>query len=169
MNKKRITSFMLICTFSLGLILNGCGKSNPVDYKTAEKNTSQKELTAQVSAEPDNVTKQDDGTKIVTYKNSNYGDYTGTMDYYLVDDKLMMSRWETECDDKEDMNEIYQAICKNVSKDMGEGKADKDQQCTVWSSDEKDVTVGCNVSEDKECIVYMVENQHQMDTEQEKK
>lgn len=146
------------------LTLNACG-STPVDYTTADKNTDEKTLTAKVSAEPDSVEKDENGMKMVTYDKSEYGDYTGKMVYYFLADKLMMSRWETECDDKEDMNEIYQAICKNVSKDMGEGKADKDQQCTVWSSDEKDVTVGCNVSEDKECIVYMVENQHQTDKE----
>lgn len=161
---KKIAVPLMIVT----LTLTACG-STPVDYTTADKNTNEKTLTAQVSAEPDSVEKDENGMKMVTYDKSEYGDYTGKMVYYFLEDKLMMSRWETECDDKEDMIEIYQAICKNVSKDMGEGKADKEQQCTVWSSDEKDVTVGCNVSEDEECSVYMVENQHQTDTGQEKK
>ena len=139
-----------------------------VDYKTAEKNTSQTSMEKTIGSKPDETT-EENGMTINTYEHSTYMDYDGKMDYYYLEDKLMMSRWETECDDKEDMTEIYQSICKNVSKDMGEGKADKDQQCTVWSSDEKDVTVGCNVSEDEECIVYMVENQHQTNKEREKK
>lgn len=139
-----------------------------VDYKTAEKNTTQSSMEKTIGSKPDE-TKEENGMTINTYDNSIYMNYTGKMEYYYLDDKFMMSRWETECDAKEDMTEIYQSICKNVSKDMGEGKADKDQQCTVWTSDEKDVTVGCNVSEDENCTVYMVENQHQTDTEQEKK
>lgn len=130
-----------------------------VDYKTAEKNTTQFSMEKTIGSKPDE-TKEENGMTVNTYEHSTYMDYDGKMDYYYLDDKLMMSRWETECDDKEDMTEIYQAICKNVSKNMGEGKVDKEQQCTVWSSDEKDVTVGCNVSEDGDYIVYMVENQH---------
>ena len=150
-----ILGVLIICIALAVLFL----PKHKVDYQTAEKNTTTSQMEENIGSKPDSVT-DENGMTINTYDNSVYMDYTGKIDYYYLDDKLMMSRWETECDDKEDMNEIYQAICKNISKDMGEGKADKEQQCTVWTSDEKDVTVGYNVSEAKECIVYMVENQH---------
>ena len=150
-----ILGVLIICIALAVLFL----PKHKVDYQTAEKNTTTSQMEENIGSKPDSVT-DENGMTINTYDNSVYMDYTGKIDYYYLEDKLMMSRWETKCDDKEDMNEIYQAICKNVSKDMGEGNADKKQQCTVWSSDEKDVTVGCNVSEDEEYTVYMVENQH---------
>lgn len=130
-----------------------------VDYKTAEKNTSQTSMEKTIGSKPDSTT-EENGMTVNTYDNSSYMDYIGKMDYYYLNDKLVMSRWETECNDTEEMNEVYQSICKNVANDMGDGKADGKQQCTLWNTDTKDVTVGCHVSEKKTYIVYMVENQH---------
>lgn len=159
MKKKIIIPAAIVLIIIVAILAVLLLPKHKVDYKTAEKNTSQTSMEETIGSQPDK-TKEENGMTINIYNNSIYMDYTGKMEYYYLDDKLMMSRWETECDDKEYMTEIYQAICKNVSKDMGEGKADKDQQCTVWTSDEKDVTVGCNTSEDEEYTVYMVENQH---------
>ena len=159
MKKKIIIPFSIGIVALCVLVVVLLFLKHKVDYKTAEKNTSQISMEKTIGSKPDE-TKEENGMTINTYENSIYMDYNGKMDYYYLEDKLMMSRWETECDDRENLNEVYQAICKNISKDMGEGKADKDQQCTVWSSDKKDVTVGCNVSEDDKCLVYMVENQH---------
>ena len=168
MKKKIIIPLSIVvvalCVLAVVLLF----PKHKVDYKTSKKNTTQTEMEDKIGSKPDE-TKEENGMTVNTYEHSTYMDYDGKMDYYYLENKLMMSRWEKECDDKEDMTEIYQAICKNVSKDMDDGTEDKEQQCTVWSSDEKDVTVGCNVSEDEKCTVYMVENQHQTDTEQEKK
>lgn len=159
--KKKIVIPAVICITAAVIVLAIVllFPKHKVDYQMAEKNTTTSQMEESIGSKPDE-TKEENGMTINTYDNSIYMDYTGKMDYYYLDDKLVMSRWETECDGRENLNEVYQAICKNISKDMGEGKADKDQQCTVWTSDEKDVTVGCNVSEEDECVVYMVENQH---------
>lgn len=138
-----------------------------VDYQIAEKNTTTSQMEETIGSKPDSTT-EENGMTINTYDHSIYMDYTGKMDYYYLQDKFMMSRWETECDSKEEMNNVYQNICENVTKDTGNGKTDQKQQCTIWTTEEKYVTVGCNVSADKEYTVYMVENQHQPETKSDK-
>lgn len=159
MKKKRIL-YAAICLIIIAVILVVLLlPKHKVKYKMSEKNTSQTSMEKVIGSEPDE-TREENGMTINTYDNSVYMDYTGKIDYYYLNDKLVMSRWETTCDHKEDMNEIYQSICKNVEKDMGNGKVDKEQKCTLWNAEDKDVTVGCHVSEDEKYIIYMVENQH---------
>lgn len=159
MKKKIIIpiSIGIVALFILAFVL--FFPKHQVDYKTSKKNTTQTEMENKIGSKPDKTT-EENGMTINTYKHSTYMDYDGKIDYYYLEDKFMMSRWETECDDKEDMNEVYQAICKNISKGMGEGKEDKKQQSITWTSDEKDVIAGCNVSADENYTVYLVENQH---------
>jgi len=159
MKKKRIipTAICLVVIAAILVIILLLPK-HKVNYKTAKKNTSQTEMEQTIGSRPDE-TREENGMTINTYYNSIYMDYTGNMDYYYLDNKLVMSRWEMECDDREYMREAYQAICKNVAKDMGDGKTDTKQQCTLWNEEEKDVTVGCNVSGDKEYTIYIIENQ----------
>ena len=129
-----------------------------VDYHTADKGTTTSQMEETIGSKPDSTT-EENGMTINTYDNSIYMDYTGKMDYYYLEDKLMMSRWETECDDGEEMKSIYEDICANVSKEFGEGTQSDSKDSYTWTTDAKDVTVGYTNTDDGK-FVYMVENQH---------
>ena len=159
--KKKIIIPISICVVALFVVAAILlFPKNKVDYATSEKNTSQETMEKTIGSEPDE-TKEENGMTINTYDYSTYMDYTGKMDYYYLEDKLMMSRWETECDDGEEMKSTYEAICANVTKDLGEGTQSDTKDSYIWTTDEKDVTVGYTNTEDGK-FVYMVENQHQM-------
>ena len=157
--------FLLLCTLLVSMCyISACG-STPVDYTTAEKNTNEKTLTAQVSAKPDSVETDENGMKMVTYDKSEYGDYTGKMIYYFLEDKLMMSRWETSCDDTEEMRETYQELCKDIKKDMGDGTVNDAKDATMWSDDTKTITVSFyNNEEEDTYTVSILENELSGDT-----
>ena len=167
MKKKKLIipvaiAIIIVAAIAVVLLL----PKHKVDYAISEKNISQDTMEEKIGSKPDSVTEKD-GMTINTYDYSIYMDYTGKMDYYYLQDKFMMSRWETECDGASDMNEVYQSISANVTKEMGNGKADKKQKYTTWTGETKDVTVGCNETVDGEYTVYMVENQHQTSTNEE--
>ena len=157
--------FLLLCTLIISMCcISACG-STPVDYTTAEKNTSEKTLTAQVSAKPDSVETDENGMKMVTYDKSEYGNYTGKMIYYFLEDKLMMSRWETSCDDTEEMRETYQKLCEEIKKDMGDGTVNDAKDATTWSDDTKTITVSFyNNEEEDTYTVSILENELSGDT-----
>ena len=152
--------FLLLCSLLILMCcISACG-STPVDYTTAEKNTSEKALTAQVSAKPDSVETDENGMKMVIYDKSEYGDYTGKMIYYFLEDKLMMSRWETSCDDTEEMRETYQELCKDIKKDMGDGTVNDAKDATTWSDDTKSITVSFYKNEEEDTyMVSILENE----------
>lgn len=157
--KKKIRIPIIIVLVVVAVILTVVLlPKHKVDYKTAEKNTTQTSMEKNIGSEPDE-TKEENGMTINTYDYSTYMDYTGKMDYYYLEDKLMMSRWETECDDGEEMKSTYEAICANVTKELGEGTQNDTKDSYIWTTDEKDVTVGYTNTEDGK-FVYMVENQH---------
>lgn len=157
--KKKIRIPIIIALVVVAVILTVVLlPKHKVDYKTAEKNTTQTSMEKNIGSEPDE-TKEENGMTINTYDYSTYMDYTGKMDYYYLEDKLMMSRWETECDDGEEMKSTYEAICANVTKELGEGTQSDTKDAYIWATDEKDVTVGYTNTEDGK-FVYMVENQH---------
>lgn len=130
-----------------------------VDYKTSEKNTSQATMEETIGSKPDKTT-EENGMTINTYNHSTYMDYDGKMDYYYLDDKLMMSRWETSCDDGEEMQETYQEICKEIKKDMGDGTVNDAKDATTWSDDTKSITVSFyKNSEEDTYMVSILENE----------
>ena len=155
-HKLIITMFTVIT-----ITLSACG-STQVDYTTANKNTDEKTLTAQVSAEPDSIETDENGMKMVTYDKSVYGDYTGKMVYYFLEDKLMMSRWEISYDDEKKMKKTYQDLCSLNEKEYGKGTESEEKTSCNWSLDEKDITVGYNSGDDG-CSVYILENEHEVE------
>lgn len=159
--RKTYYGFLASVFLISSITLTACG-STPVNYTTADKNTNEKTLTAQVSAEPDSVETDENGMKMVTYDKSEYGDYTGKMVYYFLEDKLMMSRWETSCDDVEERNEIYHAISKKLSTELNqEGKENEEKNALSWSTDDKDVSLGFTTIDGKP-TVYLLENLHEI-------
>lgn len=162
--KKVYFTFLTSVFLILSTALSACG-STPVDYTTADKNTNEKTLTAQVSAKPDSVETDENGMKMVTYDKSEYGDYTGKMVYYFLEDKLMMSRWETSCDGAEEMQKTYQDLCKDIKKEMGDGTVNDAKDATMWSDDGKTITVSFyNGEEEDMYTVSILENELSGDT-----
>lgn len=167
--KKKIIIPLVICILALGAITAVIVlQKNDVDYTMASRNTTASKMEADIGSKPDKTTNKN-GSTISTYNNSTYMDYEGKMNYYYLEDKLVMSRWETECNDEANMEKVYKNICANINKDMGNGKENKEQQCASWTSSKKDLTVGCNVSTDKKYTVYVVENLKQTSEKQKKK
>lgn len=149
-----ILGFVMICALLVILFL----PKHEVDYHMAEKNTTSSQMEETIGSKPDSTT-EENGMTIKTYDHSIYMDYTGKIDYYYLEDKLMMSRWETPCSNEEDIKSTYKDICANVTKELGKGTESDTKDFYTWTTDEKDVTVGYTNTEDRKSV-YMVENQH---------
>lgn len=148
-------AIVALCVLAVVLLF----PKHKVDYKTSEKNTTKTEMETKIGSKPDKTTEKD-GMTVNTYEHSTYMDYDGKMDYYYLDDKLMMSRWETSCDDGEEMQETYQEICKEIKKDMGDGTVNDAKDATTWSDDTKSITVSFyKNSEEDTYMVSILENE----------
>lgn len=142
-NTQKIVLIVLVCFF---IFITGCNKGYPeakeISYETAEIADTKDALLDTLKAKPNEI--QTEGTLVsYIYKECTYLNHTGVMTYYIVEDKVLYSRWETTLDDKKQASQLYTDICKELKSayKMDSEAEENLSKVSVWSSDKENKTI----------------------------
>lgn len=126
---------VVILCIAVVCVLAGCNKlpvAGEIAYTEIKKDTTKDDLQKTLGARP-NKTETQDNLESYIYEKSNYLSYEGSMTYYLVEDKVLYSRWETKAENEKQGKEIYNKICKDLEKDYSKSNEDEDAISIVSS------------------------------------
>lgn len=128
------------------IFVTGCNKGYPeakeISYETAEFADTKDALLDTLKANPNEIQTQDTLVSYI-YKDCTYLDHTGVMTYYMVEDKILYSRWEATLKDKEQASQFYTKICKELQSTHEKSSETEENlsKVSVWSSEKENKTV----------------------------
>lgn len=140
---KRVNQFYSIILLSL-LFLCSCNSVKTIDYNEVSYGTEVSSLKEINGSKPNEEVKNEDDSTSYVYKKSKILDYTGTMTYCAVEEKILFSRWETVTEDEKESEDIYQALCDFMQEQYGEGTESSDgnnSNTTIYQGKNKTVIV----------------------------
>lgn len=139
--------------------LSACSSDKKMDYNSVSLKISKETLVEELGQEPSSVTKQDNADEYI-YEQCEYLGYTGTMTYIFALDELVVSRWESITDQKENMSEMYETIKKELDSTYGEGAESADTQedtTCIWKTSDKTISIGTSMK-GSQYMVYIIES-----------
>lgn len=126
--------------------ITGCNRGYPeakeISYETAEIADTKDALLDTLKAKPNEIQTEDTLVSYI-YKECTYLNHTGVMTYYMVEDKVLYSRWETNFNDKKQASQFYTDICKELESayKMDSEAEENLSKVSVWSSEKENKTV----------------------------
>lgn len=143
---KNTQKVILASLLSFLILVTGCNKGYPeakkIAYETAEITDTKEHLLDTLKAKPNEI-QTEDTLESYIYKECTYLNHTGVMTYYMVDDKVLYSRWETTLNDTEKASQFYTDICTELETTYQKSSETEENlsKVSVWSSDKETKTI----------------------------
>lgn len=136
-NIKKVMTIMLL---TLLVAVAGCGKGYPdageIFYQPSDRIDTKDTLLDTLKANPNEIQTEDTLVSYI-YNDCTYLDYKGVMTYYMVEDKVLYSRWETKADSADEGKQIYQTFYDNFEKNYTKQSEETQglSMTSVWSTE----------------------------------
>lgn len=142
-NTQKAITVLSICFI---MFIAGCNKGYPeaeeISYETAEIVDTKDSLLNALKASPNDI-KTEDTLVSYIYDKCIYFNHTGIMTYYMVENKVLYSRWETFIPDAQEAAELYSAICESLEEDYKKSSEEEKKLSKVsnWCSNKDKKTI----------------------------